>query len=206
MKIRGDIFFLGFLIFLLPIVSCASSDSSEAETVPVVEVVDVVENLENQPTEKPATEAVVLPSIPKKSTYFEFSDSSIMQDAEKGSPQGIKNVISKLRKSNGKYTEEETVLFAVLQTISTNVWPSEIINFPILESLPENVYIGIIEYIEKGLFDTNAGKSDFYTLVLPCVVLCTSSQTSFFQDAEENLLEALEKNENSVLVHYLLVK
>lgn len=208
MKIRTSFFFASILIFLLAIFSCASSDSSEEseEIVPVVEISDSANSVSDaeKNTSSENQEGVLLPAIPKKSTYFEFSDPSIMENAEIGSPTAIKNVITKLRKANGKYTEEESVLFAVLETVASTVWPSENINFPILDSLPENVYAGIIDYVKKGIFDTNAGNSDFYTLVLPCVIVCTSTQTAFFPEAEENLLEALDKNDKSVLVHYLL--
>ena len=210
MKIRTSFFFASILIFLLAIFSCASSDSSEEseEIVPVVEISDnansVSETEKNTSPTSENQEGILLPAIPKKSTYFEFSDPAIMENAEIGSPTAIKNVITKLRKANGKYTEEESVLFAVLETVASTVWPSENINFPILDSLPENVYAGIIDYVKKGIFDTNAGNSDFYTLVLPCVIVCTSTQTAFFPEAEEKLLEALDKNDKSVLVHYLL--
>lgn len=208
MKIRTSFFFASILIFLLAIFSCASSDSSEEseEIVPVVEISDNANSVSDaeKNTSSENQEGILLPAIPKKSTYFEFSDPSIMENAEIGSPTAIKNVITKLRKANGKYTEEESVLFAVLETVASTVWPSENINFPILDSLPENVYAGIIDYVKKGIFDTNAGNSDFYTLVLPCVIVCTSTQTAFFPEAEENLLEALDKNDKSVLVHYLL--
>lgn len=210
MKIRTSFFFASILIFLLAIFSCASSDSSEdaEEIVPVVEISDNANSVSDAEKNTSPTsenqEGILLPAIPKKSTYFEFSDPTIMENAEIGSPTAIKNVITKLRKANGKYTEEESVLFAVLETVASTVWPSENINFPILDSLPENVYAGIIDYVKKGIFDTNAGNSDFYTLVLPCVIVCTSTQTAFFPEAEENLLEALDKNDKSVLVHYLL--
>lgn len=208
MKIRTSFFFASILVFLLAIFSCASSDSSEEseEIVPVVEISDNANSVSDaeKNTSSENQEGILLPAIPKKSTYFEFSDPTIMENAEIGSPTAIKNVITKLRKANGKYTEEESVLFAVLETVASTVWPSENINFPILDSLPENVYAGIIDYVKKGIFDTNAGNSDFYTLVLPCVIVCTSTQTAFFPEAEENLLEALDKNDKSVLVHYLL--
>ena len=186
MKTKVCSFFI-VLSILFCVFSCASSSSEEENILPIVEGSETT-----------------LPVIPKKSTYFEFSDASIMQDAEKGSPVAIKNVVSKIRKANGKYTEEEAVLLAVLHTVLTNVWPSETVNFQMPDSLPENVYTGIIDYINKGIFDTNAGKTDFYTLVLPCVILCNSTQISFYTDAEKNLLEALAKNSNSVVAHYLL--
>lgn len=205
MKIRGFVFFSLISIFLFCTFSCASTSEETVNEVPVIVEVSP-EEMDSPKTETlpKKEEAVLLPAIPKKTTYFEFSDSTIMENAEIGSPQSIKNVISKIRKADGKYTEEEKVLLAVLHTVSTVVWPSENINFPILEDLPENVYTGIIDYVKKGIFDTNAGKSDFYTIVLPTVILCTSSQTSFYEDAKENLLQALEKREDSVLVHYLL--
>lgn len=205
MKIRGLVFFSLISIFLFCTFSCASNSEETVNEVPVIVEVSPEEmdfpKIETLPKKE---EAVLLPAIPQKTTYFEFPDSTIMENAEIGSPQSIKNVISKIRKADGKYTEEEKVLLAVLHTVSSVVWPLENINFPILEDLPENVYTGIIDYVKKGIFDTNAGKSDFYTMVLPTVILCTSSQTSFYEDAKENLLQALEKREDSVLVHYLL--
>ena len=205
MKIRGLVFFSLISIFLFCTFSCASTSEETVNEVPVIVEVSPEEmDFPKTETLPKKEEAVLLPAIPKKTTYFEFSDSTIMENAEIGSPLSIKNVISKIRKADGKYTEEEKVLLAVLHTVSSVVWPSENINFPILEDLPENVYTGIIDYVKKGIFDTNAGKSDFYTIVLPTVILCTSSQTSFYEDAKENLLQALEKREDSVLVHYLL--
>lgn len=205
MKIRGLVFFSLISIFLFCTFSCASNSEETVNEVPViVEVAPEEMDFPKIETLPKKEEAVLLPAIPQKTTYFEFPDSTIMENAEIGSPQSIKNVISKIRKADGKYTEEEKVLLAVLHTVSSVVWPLENINFPILEDLPENVYTGIIDYVKKGIFDTNAGKSDFYTIVLPTVILCTSSQTSFYEDAKENLLQALEKREDSVLVHYLL--
>lgn len=202
---------VSFFVFF----SCASSsEQEELKEIPVVEVKTDVEkkkdsevlenNLSTSESEKTQQVGTMLPEIRQKTTYFEFSDPTIMEYAKKGSPSAIKNVVSKIRNPNGKYTEEEAVLLAVLHTVMTSVWTSEPVNFTIPENLPENVYTGIIDYVKKGIFDTNAGKSDFYTLVLPCVVLTTSKQTAFYVDIESNLTEALAQDGNSVLVHYLL--
>jgi len=217
MKIKGIIgFFVVILIFLLATFSCATSSSEVEEKTEVLEGLSGSENTEivessslskedqDTSTQNIGGETSNLPTLQQKSTYFEFIDPLVMKDAEIGSPQSIRNVISKIRKPDGKYSEEEAVLLAVLYTVMTTVWTSETVTFSMPDYLPENVYTGIIEYIGKGIFDTNAGKTDFYTLVLPCVILCTSSQTSYFADAEINLLEALEKNKDSVLAHYLL--
>lgn len=219
MKNRGLPVLIIFSFFsLFCFFSCASSSAPESEPEKPVIVIqnqnpelvqdnstensglDSKDELENQES----LTGIMLPEIKKKTTYFEFEDSSIMEDAIIGSPEAIKRVVSKIKNPEGKYTEEEAVLLAVLHTVMTTVWPNEPVNFTIPTDLPENVYVGIIDFIKKGIFDINAGKSDFYTLVLPCVVLCTSNQSAYFVDAEENLLEAYNQNENSVLVNYLL--
>ena len=215
-------FFLCFLVLLpfsfLTFFSCAStSEEEQKDIVPVVEPQEISEIIEpviekTEPetkVEEPTnveTELVgtLLPEIKQKTTYFEFEDPSIMEYAKIGSPSAIKTVLSKIKNPVEKYTEEEAVLLAVLHTVMTNVWVSEPVSFSGPKDLPENVYTGIIDYVNKGIFDTNAGKSDFYTLVLPCVVLCKSNPEAFYEDIENNLLEAVNQDEKSVLAHYLL--
>ena len=215
-------FFLCFLVLLpfsfLTFFSCAStSEEEQKDIVPVVEPQEISEIIEpviektepetkvEEPTDV-ETELVgtLLPEIKQKTTYFEFEDPSIMEYAKIGSPSAIKTVLSKIKNPVEKYTEEEAVLLAVLHTVMTNVWVSEPVSFSVPKDLPENVYTGIIDYVNKGIFDTNAGKSDFYTLVLPCVVLCKSNPEAFYEDIENNLLEAVNQDEKSVLAHYLL--
>ena len=215
-------FFLCFLVLLpfsfLTFFSCAStSEEEQKDIVPIVEPQEIPEIIEpviektelETKVEEPTnveTELVgtLLPEIKQKTTYFEFEDPSIMEYAKIGSPSAIKTVLSKIKNPVEKYTEEEAVLLAVLHTVMTNVWVSEPVSFSVPKDLPENVYTGIIDYVNKGIFDTNAGKSDFYTLVLPCVVLCKSNPEAFYEDIENNLLEAVNQDEKSVLAHYLL--
>ena len=221
MKNRFFLWFLILLSFSFAIFfSCAStSEEEQNDIVPIVEPQEIPENIDSpvvdaeseisaetttETEQKTELVGTLLPEIKQKTTYFEFEDSSIMEYAKIGSPSAIKTAISKIKNPAEKYTEEEAVLLAVLHTVMTNVWVSEPVSFTVPKDLPENVYTGIIDYVNKGIFDTNAGKSDFYTLVLPCVVLCKSNPVAFYEDIESNLLEAINQDEKSVLAHYLL--
>ena len=134
--------------------------------------------------------------------FFAFSDKSIMQDMEIGSPTSIRRAASKLRNPS---TQSEKIILAVASSLMSIVWPSEQNGISIPSDIEANAYTGAIDSAKMGIYDVNTGNTDFFTMVLPSLVLLTSnSQTEYYNQSLATLSAALELRPDSVLVHYLL--
>lgn len=173
-----------FLLLLGMFVSCGSTPTVEA---PVVE-----------PT---VATPLFVPEIEDQG-FFAFSDKSIMKDMEIGSPATIRRAASKIRNPS---TQPEKVILAVASSLMTIVWPSEQNSISIPSDIAANAYTGAIESAKMGIYDVNTGNTDFFTMVLPSLVLLTSyNQTDYYSQALATLTAALEMRPDSVLVQYLL--
>lgn len=151
--------------------------------------------------------ASALPVLPQRTSYFHFDDSSILKDGEIASPSSIKEAVNKIRRPDSLYSDQEKVFLAILHTIMSVAYPSEKITWTIPQNLPENnIYIGAIESVGKGIYDSNIGKADFFSLVVPSLILCLSSSTSnnYYEESEVALKEAILLVPDSVLANYLL--
>ena len=194
--------------------SCAS-DSEPSDSIPVpVREVSPSEGAESttavpdssaiQKT-SPEPVSVVLPTVRQKTSYFENISDEIILNAMKGSPSSLRAAAEALHKSDETmYTEEERVLLYIMSSIMKYAWPSETISWTIPTLLPDNDYTAAIESVKLGVYDTSAGKADFFTLVIPSLLLCAQKdRTGFFDDSKEALDEAASKFRDSVLLHYL---
>ena len=183
--------------FALCFMSCASTPNS-----------GTVSTVENFNTSSDSSAEAVPLYVPERENraFFFFDDPSIMQEMEIGSPEAIRNAISKIRKSVTNYTETEKILISIASSLMKIVWASEINNIEVpFDSVVPNPYTAAIDSAKIGIYDENTGNSDFYTLVLPSLVLLTSNtKKDYFELAHEALNRALELNDKSVLVHYLL--
>lgn len=151
-------------------------------------------------------ETVSLKLPPRKSlSPFSSISENIVAEAENGSPQSLKNVVSVLKKDNASYTDGELILANVCVSLLNLVWPSE--NFiadvpPVKES---NAYTGAIDSARQGVYDFSTGNTDFLTVVLPSVVLVTSeSRNDYYEDSYKALRQALSQKKDSVLANYLM--
>lgn len=147
-----------------------------------------------------------LPSIPKKTTYFEFTNPNVLYYAQMGSPKYIQMAVQSIKKTGNEYSEEDAVLLSILNAMMTTLWQSEAntVQVPaVTQELPENVYTGVISYIKSGMYDSNAGDSDFFTLILPSMVIATSSQDTFYEEAQASLTKAFDLNKDSTILNYL---
>ncbi len=173
-----------FLLLLGVFVSCGST--------PTVEV----------PIEEPTVATPLFVPEIENQGFFAFSDKSIMKDMEIGSPAAIRRAAAKVRNPS---TQPEKVILAVASSLMTIVWPSEQNSIAMPSDIAANAYTGAIESAKMGIYDVNTGNTDFFTIVLPSLVLLTSyNQTDYYNQSLATLLEALEMRPDSVLVQYLL--
>lgn len=173
-----------FLLLLGVFVSCGSTPTVEA------------------PIEEPTVATPLFVPEIEDQGFFAFSDKSIMKDMEIGSPAAIRRAAAKMRNPS---TQPEKVILAVASSLMTIVWPSEQNSISMPSDIAANAYTGAIESAKMGIYDVNTGNTDFFTMVLPSLVLLTSyNQTDYYSQALATLSAALEMRPDSVLVQYLL--
>lgn len=147
--------------------------------------------------------SVKLPA--QKRTYFSKIDPSIVADVENGSPDSLRNAMNKIRKNESEYDETEKVLIYVSTEIMKTLWPSEKITWETFETSSENPYIGAINSVNNGIFDTSTGNTDFLTTILPAlVILKPTADASLYENCGNAIGSALEMNANSVMANYLM--
>ena len=145
--------------------------------------------------------------VPKRTrrTYFSRIAPDVMVASENASPDSIRTAVSLLRKSGADYTEPEKVLLNVLSGIMKTVWLSERADWetpPVSEATP---YLGAIESAKNGIYDLSTGNVDFFTLVLPSLVVVKADDVSSYAAvAEQALTAALTLRPDSALAHYLI--
>ncbi len=195
-----------------PVVEPVTSEAAPVSS-PVVPVQETpaaaarTETVASEPVQKTATEpaTVVLPTVRQKTSYFENIDPKILEDVMKGSPLSLRTAAAALHKADeASYKEEERVLLHIMASIMKYAWPSETVSWTVPAPLPDNDYTAAIESVKMGVYDTSAGNADFFTLVLPSLLLCAQKdRTGFFNDSKKALDEAKTKYRDSVLLHYL---
>lgn len=158
----------------------------------------------NAAQETPAVSLFVPEHV--NTSFFSFADETIMQNLEIGSPSSLQSAAAKLKKSAVSYTESDKVALSIASSIMSMVWPSEKNGIEVpAGDLQANPYTAAIESARIGIYDENTGRSDFFTLVLPSLILVTSfDNNDYYQLSLESLTAALSMNKNSVLASYLL--
>ncbi len=191
-----------------------STEATEQDVTNSVKVSDSkasdVINDQNSQSESIQEKPVVSLYVPEKieRVFFSFEDESILKDLEKGSPLSLNLAASKLRKSANNYTEPEIVALSMMSSVMSMVWSSEknSIEVPDLP-IKANPYTAAVESAKIGIYDENTGNSDFFTLVLPSLVVVTSfTNQDYYPLSEKALKQALELNKKSVLANYLLAR
>ncbi len=152
--------------------------------------------------------SVVVPAPQKSSyTYFSSLPSRIMESAENASPEDLRQTASRLHKSVAEdYTESEKILLNICSEVMAIVWPSESFTWEVPEiSFSSNPYTGAIDSARRGIYDVSTGNTDFFTVLLPSLVLVTSPNRKDLYDlCEKSLLNALNLKSSSVLANYLM--
>src|SRR5574344_129518 len=174
---------------LLIFISCASSPKKQ----------EVVNSAEETPPD--TSQAVSIP-VPKKTSrsYFSSINKNILDFAETGSPETLRLAASMLHKVNAEdYEENEKVLLAVCAEVMEIAWPSQKAGWDVPEVTVSTPYLGAIDSAKRGIYDSSTGNTDFLTLVLPSLVLLTSSTRSdYYAESNAALRAALEMREDSV--------
>ena len=149
-------------------------------------------------------EGVKLPSNAKTRTFFYKIEEDIISGVEDGSPESIKNAVSKIKKTDGDYLDNEKVLIFVATSIMEIVWPSEKITWEKVEAPEDNPYSGAVKSARNGVFDSSTGNVDFLATILPAIVmLVPNTNQNVYSQCVDSIVAALEKKPDSVLANYL---
>lgn len=153
--------------------------------------------------EKVSEEAIMLPS--QKRTYFYKIEPEILAAVENGSPESLRFAMSKIRKNESEYEANEKVLIYVASKIMTKVWSSEKLTWEVFDVVDDNPYVGALNSVEKGVFDSSTGNEDFLSTLLPALLVVSpsfdSTQASLCREAIE---AALQKKTDSIVANYLM--
>ena len=165
------------------------------------------EQVEEQPVVQAAEneeEGVKLPSNAKTRTFFYKIDEDIIAGVENGSPFSIKNAVTRIKKTEGDYLDNEKVLIFIASSIMEIVWPSEKITWEKVEAPEDNPYSGAVKSARNGVFDSSTGNVDFLATILPAIVmLVPNTNQNVYAQCVDSIAAALEKNPESVLANYL---
>lgn len=153
--------------------------------------------------------AVSVPVTPaKKRVFFSSVNKEALRLAEIGSPQSLRQAAFLIHRSDAEeYTDAEKTLLYISAEIMKIAWPSETAAWDVPSGVPVNQYVGAIESAKKGIYDLSTNSSDFFSTLLPSLVLLTSSGesiTGYYERAEKALSSALALNPESVLASYLM--
>lgn len=156
--------------------------------------------------EIPASDDVTQVKLPSaKRTFFSKIDSSIIKSVEKGSPSSLKDAMSKIRKNESDYVDNEKVLIAIATEILKTVWPSEKQTWDSFEADTNNPYMGAIQSAQDGIFDSSTGNTDFLATILPAFVIFNSGFNPADTDScKKAVTQALASNSDSVLANYMM--
>lgn len=187
-KMRGT-FYLVFAT--LPFIfSCASSPSPAPKS---------EEKL-------PAVAVQVSPS--KNRSFFSSIDKETMRLVEIGSPQSLRQAAASIHKSSpDDYSDAEKSILYISAEIMKLAWPSEAVTWSVPPIARTNQYICAVESAKKGIYDLSMNRSDFLSIMLPSLVLLTSSGVTiedYYELSENSLNFALELCPDSVLANYLM--
>ena len=196
------------------VLSCASTDKSvqdEDSAAAVYEKPEApVEESNPAPVAAPVpvpapseAESIKLPSARPKS-YFAKIDEDIVKKVEYGSAQSISQAMSLIYRSDADYTANEKVLIYIAAEMTKTLWPSQKVTWAVYDVSDETPYIGALNSVKKGIYDTSTGNTDFLTVFLPSLVLLTPNITANVQtQCIAGILSALNMNPDSVAANYL---
>ena len=163
------------------------------------------ETVQESVEEESTGDSIKLPSSKGPRTYFSKIDPSIMNLVCDGSPESLRSAISELRQKGTEFDETEKVLVVIISQVMKIVWPSEKIAWDIPSVASDNPYIGALDSVKQGLFDSSTGNTDFLSTLLPALVILNSSaDSSVYGPCETALKASIVEYPESVLANYLL--
>lgn len=195
-------FIIAATIILL---SCASTKAPETTVVDssVETGSSPMENKESTGMVETELKLPVVLEETKKS--FAAIDSEIIKNIEIGSLTSLRLATAKLRRPDMNYSEDEGVLLYTATAMLEILWPEEKINWTVPTVSSEAPYVAAIDSARKGVYDFSAPNNDCLSCALPSLLLLTVPPVNnYYPEAEKNLQTALEFNQDSVFVRYLL--
>jgi len=182
-------------------VSCASLSAKKKKNSEAVSTPEVSGTSTAQET---SGSSIKLPAASRKRTFFYKIDQTIVSGVEMGSPDSIREAMNKLHKNESEYADNEKVLIRVAAEIFNYIYPSEKITWDVYEVPGDNPYIGAINSVKNGIFDTSTGNVDFLTTILPAFVILTSNPSDeVLAQCENSIKGSLMTNPDSVVANYL---
>ena len=132
----------------------------------------------------------------KKSTI----DSATMALLQIGSPESVREAVARISSDSRGMTDQNRVALAVAGELMRIVYPLETVSWA-TPSVPDgDNYLASIRSARLGAYDYSAGSQDFFSLVLPSLVLAvTPLAGDWISDADAALERAAKLNEKSVL-------
>ncbi len=181
----------GFLLVIIFLASCASTKTG---TVPP------------DTTLTPTAEqnATALTPAKQKESFFEGIDESVVSKVKNGTKADLQSALGSIKKSAESYTDNEIVLITIIQGLQSIVYNETVAAVDISSSTVINPYTASLDSAKKGVYDFSAGDSDFFTLMLPSLVLLTApSLQNYYEEASLSLEKALTLENGSFLALYL---
>lgn len=184
--------------------SCASSPSSDSVVSGGTKETEYVSD--NSSSEKSSEETVIKISAPVKSKkFFSSIDSKTMDLAVEGSPQSLAQAAKNIHKADvDSYSDQEKVFLYMCAKIMEYAWPSERITWEVPQPPIDNQYAGALESVQNGIYDLSTNSSDFFSAILPALVILKDGDMSAYYDrAKTDIEKALSFSKSSVFANYL---
>lgn len=182
---------LGCAFILILLASCASKKDTAEDPVTL------------SPTAEQSAMALAAPKQQKK-TFFEGIDESLLQKTQNATKSDLLSVLSQIKHQDDTYKENEQVLILLVQGVLSLMYNETAFSITIPQLSAENPYSAALDSAKKGAYDFSAGQSDFFTLVLPSLVLITApSVQNYYEEASLSLQKGLELQADSFLALYL---
>lgn len=132
-------------------------------------------------------------------------DTAVLGYLETGSPESIRVAVDRINADIRGMTDQNRIALALAGELMNILYPLEKILWTIPPVPDSGSYIGAIRSARMGVYDYSAGNSDFFSLVLPSLVMVVStSPGDYYPDAETALVKANTMNSSSVLPSYFL--
>ena len=182
------------VIFIFSFFSCGSAPSSRTE-VPSEEM-----------SFEEAEAVAVKVEVPVKKSYFSSINKKDLEAVENGSPQSLRQAYNNLHKSvEETYTDAERTLLNIICLIMDTAWTSENAGLVPPKILKPDAYTGIAESVRNEIYDLRAAPSDFFSSLLPAlVILKADNMAEYYTNAEISLSKALILRPDSVIANYTM--
>lgn len=161
---------------------------------------------ESGPVEENESTVSIKVNKKKNDTYFFSISDENLSLAREGSPSSLKSLASKMhRVMKTDYSDREIVLLNISSFIMSKVWPSESFSVDVQEADFYNPYTPLINSMKNGVFDTGSSESDFFTNLIPTVLLTKGGLRSEFYGKAQTMLEkALAEQNDSTVANYIM--